>query len=166
MVRCWSVSHFDGTKHPLYEGAYTDDIDDRCQQYADRSGYQVRLVCDEPHQIQKFHPKVLRSDPSLPPPIDAPAETHLEKLAWHALRADGGMFLDDRMLQTRKNRRMNRNKLVAYLNHSEKSGFYVKIRLPEKFGLKKPIPRSIRCLEGAVEWTLRQSFWKNNRGES
>lgn len=158
-VRCWSISHFDGTKHPLYAGEYTDDIDDRCQCYADRSGYQVRLVCDQPHQIEVFQPKALRVDPSVPPPPDAPVERHLEKLAWQALGDDTGMFLDDNLRQTRRGRLMNRNKVVAWLNRSE-AGFSVKIRLPEKFGVKQPIPRSIRTLEGAVTWVYFKAYWK------
>lgn len=159
MVKCFRISHFDGAEKLLFEGYPTDDIDDRCQRYSDRSGYIVRLVCPDPHRIKKFQPKVLRVDPISPPRPDVPVERHLEKLAWQSLRQNSGMFLDDRMRQTRRGRRMNRNKVVAYLNHSAE-GFYVKIRLPEKFGLKQPIPRSIGTVSGAVEWVFRNAYWK------
>lgn len=161
-VRCYRLSHFDGSEECIYDGVYTDDIPARCQLYADKSGYLVRLVCSDPHELKAFHPRVLREALETLPTVDpdAPPQEPLEKLGWSALRDNGGMFLDDRLRMTRRGRKMNRRKVVAWLNHCSCDGFFLKIRMPNVFGLDKPIPKSIESMEGAVEWVYRHSYWK------
>lgn len=158
-VRCYRISHFDGSQKSIYEGVYTSDIPGRCQAYASKSGFLVRLVCDQPHELKTFQPNALRENPNCPPVVDpdAPPQMPLEKLSWQA-QADGGMFLDDRRGTTRRGRRMHDRKIVAWLNRETPAGWYVKIRLPDVFG-SKPIPRSILSLDGAVEFVLRNSYW-------
>ena len=162
-VRVRRHNHFDGSVKLIYEGPRTDDIYQRCEDYARKSGFKVVLVCDDPHEINSFQPPVLREDPDAPPTSDPDVvrEERLEKLGCTVLSDHSAMFLDDRMRKTRRNRTMNRKKILAYLNWSEREQrFWLNIRRKDAFGIECPIPAAVKDLSGAVEWVLRKAFWR------
>lgn len=63
--------HSDGTFKKVYEGIITEDIAERCQAHADKSGCVVRLHgADGSDGIQFFEPKAFAPDPDCPPIAD------------------------------------------------------------------------------------------------
>lgn len=81
----------------------------------------------------------------------------LKKLGWSATREDTGMFLDDRMRMTRRGRRMNPAKIVAWLNCND--GVFSVNVVSSKFEVTHPIPAFIDDLEDAVRWVYAHSRW-------
>ena len=60
--------HADGTFKKVYEGIITEDIEQRCQAHADKSGCVVRLHgADGSDGIEFFEPKAFAPDPKCPP---------------------------------------------------------------------------------------------------
>ena len=81
----------------------------------------------------------------------------LDRLGWQSTREDTGMFLDDRMRKTRRNRRMNPQKIVAWLNC--KDGVFSVNVVSGKFEVTHPIPASTDTLGDAVRWVYCHSRW-------
>ena len=96
-----------------------------------------------------FEGNLKRKDPKL---VEDPRET--KGLGWQALRANGGMFLDDR----RKTYRSQRAPVVAWLNYNR--GCYSVNVVHSDFNLKRPIPNAITDLGAAVEWVYQNSDWQ------
>ena len=79
----------------------------------------------------------------------------LKGLAWHATRANTGMFLDER----NKTWRSKRSPVVAWLNYN--SGRYSVNVVDSAFKLTRPIPSTISALGEAVDWVYQYSKWRN-----
>lgn len=128
----------DGTEKVVYLGEFSEGVRERCAAYVK----QTQCVISLHHNGQT--PEVFRP--------------RISGLGWQSLRMDGGMFIDDRAGRTRRGRRMNKKRIMAYLNC--KNGRFSVNVVSEKLELPKPIPAEIDDLEDAVEWVYQHGKWK------
>ena len=80
-------------------------------------------------------------------------DEEIKGLGWQSLRANEGMFLDDRQ----KTGRSQRPLVVAWLNHN-REGYSVNV-VHTAFKLTHPIPTAIADLGDAVDWVYKHSAW-------
>lgn len=81
------------------------------------------------------------------------ADDEIKGLGWQSLRANTGMFLDDR----NKTYRSQRSLVVAWLNYNH--GRYSVNVVSDTFNLTRPIPNSMTDLGDAVNWVYQHSDW-------
>ena len=155
-IRIYRISHFGEENKLVFEGSVFDkSIERRAQTYANRTGYLVRCVRQEPHLIRSFKPRVWRETSDTPPIVDPDAPEPIRGLGYSAHRADAGMFFDDR-----KTRPRSKSNVVAWLNPSKYGGFWLRIVQADIFKLRKPIPKEITAFGDAVDWVLNHGEWK------
>jgi hypothetical protein len=88
------------------------------------------------------------------PTLENITEKRLKGLSWQSIKANGGMFLDDRNSQ-------NKAVIVAWLNCY--NGRYAVNVVHSAFKLTRPIPNTITDLGDAVKWVYQNSAWRGGR---
>lgn len=155
-VRIYRISHLGGKNKLIFEGVvFNKSIERRAQTYANRTGYLVRCLRQEPHLIKSFKPRVWREASNSPPIVDPDAPEPIRGLGYSAHRADAGMFFDDRKMAL-----LSKTNVIAWLNPSKYGGFWLKIMQADIFKLRKPIPKEITDFGDAVDWVLNHGEWR------
>lgn len=86
------------------------------------------------------------------------ADGEIQGLGWQSIRANTGMFLDER----NKTDPSRRSPVVAWLNYHR--GRYSVNVVDSAFKLTRPIPNAITELGKAVEWVYQNSAWREAEG--
>lgn len=155
-VRIYRISHLGGKDKLIFEGSvFNKSIERRAQTYANRTGYLVRCLRQEPHLIKSFKPRVWREASDSPPIVDPDAPAPIRGLGYSAHRTDAGMFFDDRKMTPR-----SKANVIAWLNPSKYGGFWLRIVQADIFKLRKPIPKEITDFGDAVDWVLNHGEWR------
>ena len=155
-IRIYRISHFSADNKLIFEGAvFNKSIERRAQTYANRTGYLVRCVRQDPHLLKSFRPRVWRKASDAPPIMDPDAPEPIRGLGYSAHRADAGMFFDDRKVKSN-----GKSNVIAWLNPSKYGGFWLRIVQADIFKLRKPIPKEITAFGDAVDWVLNHGEWR------
>ena len=164
-MRIYRISHLGDKDKQIYEASPSENEDvifNRAQLFANRSGYLVRIVRQNPHLIESFKPAIWREATDAPPVADpdAPPSTRLDGLGWYAI-AKGCMFFDDRRRKNGQFKRRQRGNAIAWLNEVKVDGFYLNIVQNDLLCLLKPIPRAVTDLGDAIDWVSYHSEWRD-----
>ena len=155
-IRIYRISHFSVENKLIFEGpVFNKSIERRAQTYANRTGYLVRCIRQDPHLIKSFKPRVWRKTSDTPPIMDPDAPEPIRGLGYSAHRADAGVFFDDRKVKPN-----GKSNVIAWLNPSKYGGFWLKIVQADIFRLRKPIPKEITAFGDAVDWVLNHGEWR------
>ena len=166
-MRVYQISHLGEKDKRVYEASPSEDEDDifqRAQQFADSTGYLVRIVRHNPHLIKSFRPAVWRENPNAPPIVDpevSPPSEKLEGLGFYGHVGDSAMFFDDRPLQNGRWKRRERSNVIAWLNSSRSGHFDLNIVRKDLLCLLKPIPRGVTSLGNAIDWVCYHAEWRD-----
>ena len=157
-IRIYRISHLGAKDKLIFEGAvFNKSIERRAQTYANRTGYLVRCLRQEPHLIKSFKPRVWREASDSPPIVDPDAPEPIRGLGYRAHSVDTGMFFDDRKTAPRSKSKAN---IIAWLNPSKYGGFWLRIVQADIFKLRKPIPKEVTAFGDAVAWVLNHGEWR------
>ena len=166
-IRVYRIGHLGDLKDKLiYEAPSTEDDADifkRAQAYANRTGYVVSCVRQNPHLIRKFRPAVWRENPDTPSVVDpnAPPAEKLRGLGWYAKNSDGAMFFDDReQIGRLRFKRRDSGNIIAWLNKSQYDGWWLNIVKKDVLCLTKPIPRCVDTFSDAITWVMYHAEWR------